>query len=288
MQKRGLGKGLSALIPEKKRVEGEAVVLLDVNQIRPSKYQPRETFGDEGLKELAASIKEKGVIQPLLVRPVEGGSESLPEEGYELIAGERRLRAIKSLGISQVPALVKEVKDDEVLELSLIENIQRENLNPIEEAHAYQRLGDEFGFTQEDLARRIGKDRTTISNKLRILKLPKKVLDNVSRETISEGHARALLALDNPKDQIEICEIVLRKSLSVRELENLIKRGRFYTTRKIAQKKNPQVFSTEEELQRALGTKVTIIQGKKRGKIQIEYYSAEDRERLIGLLKGVH
>ena len=280
MQKRGLGKGLSALIPEKKRVEGETVILLDVNQIRPSRYQPRETFGDEGLKELASSIKEKGVIQPLLVRPVEGG--------YELIAGERRLRAIKSLGIPEAPALVKEVKEDEVLELSLIENIQRENLNPIEEAHAYQRLSDEFGFTQEDLARRIGKDRTTISNKLRILKLPKKVLENVSRETISEGHARALLALDNPKDQIELCEIVLRKSLSVRELENLIKGGRLYTTRKIAQKKDPQTLSTEEELQRALGTKVSIIQGKKRGRIQIEYYSAEDRERVIGLLKGAH
>jgi len=182
--------------------------------------------------------------------------------------------------------LVKEVKEGEILELSLIENIQRENLNPIEEARAYQRLSDEFGFTQEALSQRIGKDRTTVANKVRLLKLPKKVQDGVCRGAISEGHARALLGLDNAGKQTDFFEITLSKSLSVRELENLIKKRKVSMAGKTVIKKDPQVLSVEEELQRILGTRVKIIQGRKRGKIQIEYYSSDDRERLIGLLKA--
>ena len=219
-KKRALGKGLAALIPEdaiKREVERKdsaAIAYLKVSEIQPSRFQPREDFNEERLQELISSIKEKGFLQPILVHKT--------ADGYELIAGERRLRAAKSLNMLEIPAIVKAVSDEDVLVLSIIENVQREELNPIEEAHAFYQLMQEFYFTQERLAQSVGKDRSTVANILRLLNLPKEIQDAVSRGTITMGHARSLLALPTSKDQVAFFKKSVAKSLSVRELENLV------------------------------------------------------------------
>jgi len=278
-KKKALGKGIEALIPEKEEVETGDIVNINLNQISPGRFQPRKQFNPEKHKELVASIREKGIMQPILVRPAKD------REGFEVIAGERRLRAARELGFEQIPAFIKEVKDEEALELSLIENIQREELNPIEEAYAYRELIDRFNLTQEDVAKAVGKDRSTISNILRLLKLPKRIQDYVSRETLSTGHARAILAIENERQQIEIAEEIVKRGLSVRETEALVKRSKKKEIVKPKRTKDLYIKEIEEELQRILGTKVTIVQGKKRGKIQLEFYTPADLERLINLLK---
>lgn len=276
MERKVLGKGLAALIPEKVRKSGDTrVEYLRIDKIKPNKYQPREEFNSQKLNELISSIKEKGVIQPILVRS--------RKDGYELIAGERRLRAAKTLGIEEVPALVRDVDDADMIGLSLIENIQREELNPIEEAHAYQRLIDEFQFTQERMGQAVGKDNTTISNSIRLLSLPKKIQDYLASGALNVGHAKLLLSLASTDTQLELTRKVVKKELSVRSLENLIRRKR-PIRRKVSVDYNLRAI--EESLQQLLGTKVRIIKGKKRGKIEIEYYSNEDLERLLGILKS--
>jgi len=279
MKKRALGKGIEALIPEKEEVKTGDIVNINLNQISPGRFQPRKQFNPEKHKELVASIREKGIMQPILVRPAKD------REGFEVIAGERRLRAARELGFEQIPAFIKEVKDEEALELSLIENIQREELNPIEEAYAYRELIDRFNLNQEDVAKAVGKDRSTISNTLRLLKLPRKIQDYVSRETLSTGHARAILAIENERQQIEIADEIVKRGLSVRETEALVKRSKEKEIVKPKRTKDLYIKEIEEELQRILGTKVTIVQGKKRGKIQLEFYTPADLERLINLLK---
>jgi ParB family chromosome partitioning protein len=277
MQKRGLGKGLSALIPEKEQGGEEKILYIKADDIRASRYQPRTEFDTEKLDELVASIEEKGVIAPILVRPMDSG-------GYELIAGERRLRAVKRLGLPEIPAIIKLVTDTEMLQLSLIENVQREGLNPIEEAHAYQRLIDEFSFTQEKIGQSIGKDRSSVANILRLLKLPKKVQEAVSRGTITMGHARALLSLEDTKTQIELCERIIARGLSVRGTEEAV--GKKKTD--ISKKRlviDHHISSIENELQQLLATKVKITYRKGRGKINIEYYSDTDLDRILGLIK---
>jgi ParB family chromosome partitioning protein len=277
MQKRGLGKGLSALIPEKEHGGEEKILYIKADDIRASRYQPRTEFDTEKLDELVASIEEKGVIAPILVRPMDSG-------GYELIAGERRLRAVKRLGLPEIPAIIKLVTDTEMLQLSLIENVQREGLNPIEEAHAYQRLIDEFSFTQEKIGQSIGKDRSSVANILRLLKLPKKVQEAVSRGTITMGHARALLSLEDTKSQIELCERIIARGLSVRGTEEAV--GKKKTD--ISKKRlviDHHISSIENELQQLLATKVKITYRKGRGKINIEYYSDTDLDRILGLIK---
>ena len=215
MTNKALGRGLSALIPEKDSTIGNTDVVLQIatSQIKTNKYQPRTTFNQEKLSDLVNSIREKGVVQPILVRKT--------AEGYELIAGERRLRAVKSLGVEKIPAIVKNVADVDMLEISLIENIQREDLNPIEEANALQRFVTDFNFTQEKIAQVLGKDRSTIANTLRLLGLPKKIQDFISRDAITAGHAKALLALPSEMEQMRVCTLVVKKGLSVRETENL-------------------------------------------------------------------
>jgi ParB family chromosome partitioning protein len=229
------------------------------------------------LNELINSIREKGVVQPVLVRKSAGG--------YELIAGERRLRAVKSLGIEKIPAIVKNVDDLDMLELSLIENIQREELNPIEEANSFQRFITDFNFTQEKIAKVLGKDRSTIANTIRLLGLPKKIQDYVCKNTITAGHARALLALQAEVDQLRVCNVVVKKGLSVRETEQLVSR-RSLGEKKIEIKKDRGISDVEARLQELFGTRVKIMHGKKRGRILIEYYSTEDLNRILDLFQG--
>jgi ParB family chromosome partitioning protein len=228
-----------------------------------------------------SSIKEKGIMQPLIVRPLKGSGD----QQYELIAGERRHRALKELGYVKAPVIIRDVKDEEALELSLIENIQRQELNSIEEAHAYERLINEFGLSQDDVSKAVGKDRSTIANVLRLLKLPLVVQDYVSRGTITAGHARALVSIDDKKQQLAIAERVAKSGLSVREVESLVKKQeKALSAKKAVKPTDPYLKAAEDNLQSVLGTKVSIIRRKKRGNIVIDFYSDKDLNRLLEIL----
>lgn len=277
MEKRALGRGLSALIPikEAETDSQEKILQIPISQIKTSKYQPRVEFNQEKLNELISSIKEKGVVQPILVRK--------SQAGYELIAGERRLRAAKSLGLDKVPAIARDVADVDMLEISLIENIQREELSPIEEAHAFQRFVTEFNFTQDKIAKVLGKDRSTIANTIRLLALPKRIQDYISKGTITAGHARALLALPAENEQLRVCNLIVKKGLSVREVESLVAR-RDPGFKRADVRKDQNIADIESRLQQVFGTRVKIFHGKKRGRIQIEYYSNEDMNRILDLI----
>ncbi len=283
MERKALGKGLSALIPEKtveEAVHKEEIVYVQSEQIKPNPFQPREDFNQQSIEELAQSIKEKGVIQPLLVRR--------RGDNYELIAGERRLRAANSLGLKEIPIIVRNVTDQDSLELALIENIQREDLNPIEEAHAYQHLLDKFNVTQEKISEVLGKARVTITNTLRLLKLPHEIQEEMKKGRISFAHGRALLEIEDANHQRRLAQDIIAKGLSVRELESLIKTSRPKVfKRKIgAGSREPIVAILEEQLQHALATKVRISKRKKRGHINIEFYSQEDLERIVNVVRG--
>lgn len=280
MARNVLGRGLEALISSERTQKAKKVDYIeqmDIDSVKPNRYQPREEFNRQKQEELIASIKEKGVVQPILVRP--------SGEGYELIAGERRLRAARALGLKQVPAVIKDVDDTNALELSLIENIQREELNPIEEARAYQRLIDEFSFTQEKVGQAVGKDRATVANSLRLLTLPKRVQEFLSKSLLSVGHAKVLLSIEGAGRQIGLSKRVVDKGLSVRSLEKIIKK------KGPAEKQLPVVDNNiraiEAKIQEKLGTKVRITRGKKRGTIQIEFYSNEDLDRILRVLGSV-
>jgi len=278
--RQALGKGLGALIPEKVSPEPEAkktLTVCGIEEVQPNPFQPRKSFADEQLQELVDSIREKGILQPLIVRP--------KGDRYELIAGERRWRAAQKAGIKEVPILIKDVSETEMLELSLIENIQREDLNPIEAAEAFKRLMDQFHLTQEEVSKKVGKDRTTIANTIRLLKLPPEVKQSLAEGKISMGHARAFLSLDGVDKQKALLKRLLLNGLSVRQIENLAKRLRA-KSHSLPRKPMPEWGSLVEELQRALGTKVKIVGQKKRGKIEIEYYSPEELDRIIELLRG--
>jgi ParB family chromosome partitioning protein len=284
MERRALGKGLSALIPEKvleSKYRKEEIVYVQSGQIKPNPFQPREDFDQQSIEELAQSIKEKGVIQPLLVRH--------KGDNYELIAGERRLRAANSLGLKEIPIIVRDVSDQDSLELALIENIQREGLNPIEEAHAYQHLMDKFQVTQEKISAVLGKARVTITNTLRLLKLPHEIQQEMKKGRISFAHGRTLLEIDDANQQRRFAQDIITKGLSVRELESLIKTNRPKRLRnKIGQEqREPLIAILEEQMQQALATKVRIMKRKKRGHINIEFYSPEDLERIANVIKGV-
>lgn len=273
-----LGKGLGALIPEFEQPESKTLFYCGIEEIVPNRSQPRKHFDESKLQELADSIKEKGVLEPLIVRRI--------VQGYELIVGERRWRAAQRAGLKEVPVLVKEAEGREALEISLIENLQRENLNPIEESEAFRRLTEEFGISQAELATRIGKDRTTITNALRLLKLPLEVRNQLLENRITSGHARAILSLETKEKQKELCTLIIQKGLSVREAEALAKRWSKKTKKAVTPVKGrkdleSQLNSLQDSLRRYLGTKVLIMQKGKRGKIEIEYYSPEDLERIV-------
>lgn len=272
MERKVLGRGLEALIPKTDEGIKERIQMLPLEQIETSRFQPRQSFTPEKIEELANSIREKGIIQPVLVRQTENGK-------FELIAGERRLRAAKHLGVAEIPAIVRRVSDSNVLEMAIIENIQREELNPIEEAKAYQRLAQEFGFTQDSIATRVGKDKSSISNLLRLLNLPNVIQDYLMKNMISFGHAKALLSMQDQKSQIRFCEQVISKGLSVRQIESLT-RPKTAKRKTSADNKDLHIRDLERRLEHALGTKVRITHGKKRGKIEIDYYSVEDLERI--------
>ncbi len=278
-----LGKGLGALLPEFGQAESKGLLYCGIEEIVPNPSQPRKRFDEPKLQELAESIREKGILEPLLVRRT--------DQGYQLIVGERRWRAAQKAGLREVPVVVKEVEGREAFEISLIENLQREDLNPIEEAEAFKHLIEEFNISQEDLSKRIGKDRTTITNTLRLLKLPFEVRNQLLQNRITPGHARAVLSLENKEKQKELCGLIIKKGLSVREAERLAKRwsAKLQKTKSSVKRKGDlesQLHSLQDSLRKCLGTKVHITQKRNGGKIEIEYFSHEDLERIVEVILG--
>lgn len=273
-----LGKGLGALIPEPEASEERRFFYCGIEEIHPRRSQPRKHFNEENLLELAETVKEKGILQPLTVRRIEGG--------YELLAGERRWRAAQKAGLKEVPVILREADDREALEISLIENLQREDLNPIEEAEGYKSLIETFGISQEEASKRVGKDRTTITNALRLLKLPPEIKNHLIQNRITAGHARAILSIENREKQAKLCDLILQKGLSVRETEALVKRWSKESKKKVGleekrEELENQLQSLQDSLRRHLGTKVKIQARGKKGKIEIQYYSLEELERIV-------
>ena len=273
MGRQALGRGLEALIPLAKGESG--IVEIPLIEIRPSPFQPRKRFDDKKLDELAASVRAQGILSPVIVRQILGG--------YELVAGERRLRAAERAGLERIPAVVREMSNAETLEVALIENVQREDLNPVEEAEVYRRLIEEFGLTQEEMAARVGKDRASVANTLRLLKLPHPIREDLIEGAMSAGHGRALLGLEGQDLQLKAREAVIRRGLSVRATELLVKRlksGPAAQDRTI-RRKAPGLAQAEEQLRRTLATKVRIIRRGQRGRIEVEFYSEDDLDRLV-------
>lgn len=275
----GLGRGLGALGLEAGENEVRSELL--VSEIVPNQYQPRRVFDEEALNELAQSIKQYGVIQPIIVRKT--------MTGYELVAGERRWRAAQLAGLKVMPAVIREYSDGEMTEIALIENLQRENLNPIEEGAAYRRMMEEFGLTQEEVARKIGRSRSLIANMVRMLHLHPDVQDHVSRGTLTMGQTRPLLAIEDSELQLEAANTILEEDLSARDAEELVKRllsaPRVKKAKKL-EKREIFVAEAEDRLKMVLGTQVRIKPGKIKSKIEIEFYSAEDLERIIEVLSA--
>ena len=303
---RGLGKGLVALFGDaevtlqsraeknsknedektedpKQKVDknertGGGIDYIDINDIKPNSNQPRKTFDEDKLNELAASIEEHGLIQPLVLRKA--------EKGYEIVAGERRWRAARKIGIREIPCIVRELTDEENMLLAIIENMQREDLNPIEEAEGIRQMIETYGLTQEEVSKSVGKSRPYIANSLRLLRLPETVRKYVEDGSLSTGHAKAIAAVSDEKKQIELAEVAIRDGLSVRQLEKLAQQDKSgVKTRSRVKQKTADVKRVEEDLKNALGTKVTLNQKGKKGKIEIEFYSKDELERLIELLK---
>jgi ParB family transcriptional regulator, chromosome partitioning protein len=271
-----LGKGLDALISGDVTKARERVEKVGIKLLAPNPFQPRKRFSGPKMEELVNSLREKGIIQPILVRD-KGAS-------YEIIAGERRWRAAQEIGLEEVPVIVrKDVDDANSLEISLIENIQREELNPVEEGAAYRELIDKFEYTLDKVGQMMGKDKTTVSNSLRILSLSPEILDLLEEGKISAGHAKALLAAPNEQRRKKVLQAILKKGLSVRETENLVRRSGVSLSGG-ARRKDAEIESVEEKLQHKFGTRVVLKHGKKRGRIEIQYFSKEDLERILRLL----
>ncbi|HDY88183.1 MAG TPA: ParB/RepB/Spo0J family partition protein [bacterium] len=287
MHRKALGKGLEALIRdtgEGTRGEQGDILSLDIERIRFNPQQPRHSLSEKALDELRRSILEKGIIQPIVVRPIEGD-----EKDYQLVVGERRLRAARLAGLKNIPCVITDIEtDEELLELALIENIQREDLNPIDQANAFKALLEKFGMTQEEISIRIGKDRSTIANLMRLLGLPPRIREMVIEGSLSAGSARALLSLEDSNLQTKLAERIVRDGLSVRKVEQLTKKYKSEEHEPpIPQKINPIIESLCENLRRYLGTSVSIQQGKKKGRIEIAFYSDDDLERIIHLIRGL-
>lgn len=301
---RGLGRGLDALFgdveinlePEIKEKDNNIttviknepsdekvdknnyITYIEINNIKPNSNQPRKSFDEEKLEELATSIKEHGLIQPVVLRSV--------KNGYEIVAGERRWRAARKIGLKEIPCIVKELTDEENMLLAIIENMQREDLNPIEEAEGISQMIETYGLTQEQVSKSVGKSRPYITNSLRLLKLPEKIRKYVMDGMLSSGHARAILSAGGVSRQIEIAEAAIKNGLSVRQTEKMAQEKKDTVGSKARpRKKNADVIKVEEDLKDVLGTKVTLNQNGKKGKIEIEFYSRDDLERLIELLK---
>lgn len=289
MEKRGLGKGLGALIPGADTSTSQSGTEIEIDRIALNPYQPRESIDEDKLRELADSIRVHGVLQPVLVRPRMQG-------GYELVAGERRLRAAAAAGLSKVPATIRNLTDEQSLQVALIENIQREDINAVDAALAYKRLLEDFGMSQEELAVSLGKSRPTIANTLRLLNLPSPVREDLKAGTITEGHARAILSLDKEKEQIALCDRIKAVGLSVREAERLAKRwtpdlmrtqdGRIVSRETLQPPQEPNDLYIEARLREIYRTKARLVRNKDRGRIEIEFYTEDDLERILNLLLG--
>ncbi len=275
VKKTGLGKGMGALLSVVDDERGN-YFSCPIEEIRPSKSQPRKTFSNEKLEELAASIREKGIIQPLVVRR--------KVDHYELIAGERRWRAAQRAGLREVPVVIQDVSDDTAVELALIENIQREDLNAVEEAEAYQALLEKFALSQEELARRVGKERSTVANALRLLRLPAEIKRDIVEDRLAMGHARALLSLDSPELLKKGRDEIIRRQLSVRETENLVRRLRAHRSQQPKKRLDPQLVDLVEQLKRRFGAKVALRQSSRGGKLEISYSSMDDLTRIIDII----
>ena len=277
MEKKALGKGLAALLPESEAKEtGQTIHMIPVTQILPNRYQPRQTFVEEELRELVESIKRHGILQPVLVR-------RKSEDRYELIAGERRFRAAALAQLPAVPAVIRKSSDEESTILSLIENIQRSNLNPVEEAKAYRQLIDELGVTQEAVAERVGRDRASVANICRMLSLPTEVQGMVASGQLTLGHAKVILGKKNAEDQLTLAKRIVRDQLSVRQVEQLVKQGsRKARSRRTA--RNPLHADMEDRLRKHLGTKVVIHSKKQGGELILRYYSDVDLTRIADVM----
>jgi ParB family transcriptional regulator, chromosome partitioning protein len=272
-----LGRGLSALIPDAAPpAAGEHALDVDSDLLRPNKFQPRTNIDDSKIEELARSIRSNGIIQPIVVRKIDGG--------YEIVAGERRWRASQRAGLLKVPVVVRDIPEDRLLASALIENIQREDLNPIEEAHAYRRLVDDYHLTQEQIADAVGKDRSSIANVLRLLRLPQEVRANLGSGALSMGHARALLALPDEASQLRVAREVVAKNLSVRETEALVKKATQPAAPKEPAQKDVHTRAAEEKLRFVLGTRVRIERKRKGGSIEIDFESEDELQRLFEAL----
>ena len=273
--KQSLGRGLGALFPDLLNNIGDkpAFILCGIEELSPNRFQPRRAFNDEDQKQLVASVKKNGIIQPIIVRKA--------DNGYEIIAGERRWRAAQAAGLKEIPVVIRSAEDRDVAELSLIENIQREALNPIEEANAYQTLMTRFFLSQEEISARVGKDRSTVANTIRLLKLPEAVKKALIGKAITAGHARTLLALDLPGEQIGALKVIEKKGLNVRDTERLIQSLKKAPARKKSGRKDPFLTDLERELSSLLLAPVQIRAGKRSGTIEIRYANEEDLNRLV-------
>lgn len=279
-RKGGLGKGLDAIFIQNETEDGGNTVTLKISEIEPNHNQPRREFDEDSLNQLAESIKTHGLIQPILVKPLFGG-------GYQIVAGERRYRACQLAGITEVPVTIRELTDQETMEIALIENLQREDLNPIEEAQGYKALMDEHGLTQEDVAEAVGKSRPAVANTLRLLNLPESVGEMVKNGKLSSGHARALLGMENKKDMEALAEEIIKSDLSVREAEKLAKKSAKKTNSKKPPKQPSYYKMVEQTLSEYLGKKVNVkpLANKKGGTLSIEFYSDEELKDLASKLE---
>lgn len=289
MEKKGLGRGLGALIPSGDNAERAAVNEIEIERISKNPYQPRKTFNDEKFQELVESVRVHGVLQPVVVRVAGSGQ-------YELVAGERRLRASIAAGLKRVPAVIRELTDEQSLQVALIENLQREDINAMEAAQAYKRLADEFGLSQEELAFSIGKSRSAVANTMRLINLPASVQVELAKGAISEGHARAILSLSDEAEQVDLCHKIISSGLSVRESERMAREWPMSAgiggTKGVVSREtlpaspDPNLLEVESRLREVLGTKVNLVKNKERGRIEIEFYSDDELERLLLLLTG--
>lgn len=284
-KRRGLGKGLAALIPDEpldniENNDKDRVINIEVSLIQPNKDQPRREFDLDSLKDLAESIKVHGLIQPVIVRKI--------NDGYELVAGERRWRAAKIAGLKEIPCIVRDFENRKSAEIALVENIQRKDLNPIEEAIAYKRLMENYNLTQEEISSIVGKSRPYVANTLRLLNLSQEVISFILDGKLTSGHGRALLQINNSNMQIKFAKEIIEKGLSVRETEKLVKevknKVKVKKNNRNEQERDPFTLEIEEQLRKVLGTKVQISKGEKKGKIEIEYYSQDDLDRILDII----
>jgi ParB family chromosome partitioning protein len=279
MSKKALGKGLGAFIADEFSIlKEERFAEIEIDEIRPNPFQPRLKFDDQSIEELARSIRESGIVQPVIVTP--------EDDHYKIIVGERRWRAAQKAGLRKVPVLIRNIPREKQLEISLIENLHREELNPLEIAQAYQRLIDDQGYTQQEVAEKVGKDRTSVTNYIRLLKLPQEIQDHVNGGIISMGHARALLALEEASAQLYACRQVVDKSLSVRNTEKLVTKLKERPPRTQRHLEDPDLRALQEEMLKALGTKVLISGSRTKGVLKIFYFSLDDLNRIYDRVKG--